>query len=162
MTKLIILAALIVGVGIVIEFFKRGSSTKKQQYVSSDGYRVKRSVMNGSESAFFFELQKQLPKDYYVFPKMRIADILDIPDGHDYYRMRNKALPKHIDFLVCDKYFKPIVAVELNGGSHNNLRQQAADHMKNEMFQGSGLLLETINVGQNFSSRIEEVKKHLK
>ena len=123
-------------------------------------YTRKPSVMSRSESAFFFELQKQLPQGYYVFPKMRIADVLDIPNGHDYYRMRNKALPKHIDFLICDKYFKPVVAIEINGSSHNSFKQQEADRIKNEMFRDSGLPLETINVGHNFTESISQLRHH--
>jgi hypothetical protein len=125
-------------------------------------YKRKYSVMSKSESAFFFELQKQLTQEYYVFPKMRIADVLDIPNGHDYYRMRNKALPKHIDFLVCDKFFKPLVAIEINGSSHNSFKQQEADRIKNEMFKDSGLPLETINVGTSFIQSVEHIKSYLK
>ncbi len=124
-------------------------------------YTRKSKVMNGSESAFFFELQKQLPVGYYIFPKMRIADVLDIPDGHDYYKMRNKALPKHIDFLICDKHFKPLVAIEVNGSSHHRWKQQEADQIKQEMFRDSGLSLETVDVGSNFTEAISRIKETL-
>ncbi len=124
-------------------------------------YRKRLSVMNRSESAFFFELQKQLPHGYYIFPKMRIADILETVSGKDYYLMRNKILPKHIDFLVCDSYFKPGVAIEVNGGYHNSPSQQEKDSLKREIFKGAGLTLETVNVGSDFSQSITKIKEKL-
>ncbi len=124
-------------------------------------YKAKESIMSRSESAFFLELQKQFSQDYYIFPKIRVADILDIPNGHEYYKMRNLALPRHVDFVVCNKYFKPLVAIELNGESHNKIKQQESDLIKKGIFEDCGLTLETVNVGSNFVSSITEIKNHL-
>jgi hypothetical protein len=121
-------------------------------------YKKRSSVMNRSESAFFFELQKQLPHGYYIFPKMRIADIIETVNGRGYYHMRNSILPKHIDFLICDSYFKPIVAIEVNGGYHNKPNQKEKDLIKKEIFENSGLRFETINVGTNFHEFIRHIK----
>lgn len=121
-------------------------------------YKKRTSVMNSSESAFFFELQKQLPHGYYIFPKMRIADVIETINGRGYYHMRNSILPKHIDFLICDSYFKPIVAIEVNGGYHNSPSQQEKDSLKREIFKGAGLILETVNVGSDFSQSISRIK----
>lgn len=116
--------------------------------------------MNRSESAFFFELQKQLPHGYYIFPKMRIADIIETVSGKGYYHMRNGILPRHIDFLVCDSYFKPIVAIEVNGGYHNNPTQQVKDEAKKEIFKNAGLEFEVVNVGSDFSYSITRIKEN--
>jgi hypothetical protein len=124
-------------------------------------YKKRSSVMNRSESAFFFELQKQLPHGYYIFPKMRIADILETVSGKGYYHMRNGILPKHIDFLICDSYFKPVVAIEVNGGYHNTPNQKKKDSIKREIFMSAGLPLETINVGSDFSQSINRIKQGL-
>lgn len=117
--------------------------------------------MNRSESAFFFELQKQLPQGYYIFPKMRIADILETVSGKGYYHMRNGILPKHIDFLVCDPYFKPVVAIEVNGGYHNTSSQQGKDQIKKEILESAGLYFETVNVGSDFNQSITKIRAKL-
>lgn len=124
-------------------------------------YRKKSSVMNGSESAFFFELQKQLPEGYYIFPKMRIADILDPIHGKGFYHRRNQVLPKHIDFLICDKYFKPIVAIELNGKSHLRQDRIERDLLVTQMFKDANLRLEFVDVGTNFSSVLKSIVLNL-
>lgn len=123
-------------------------------------YKKRSSVMNSSESAFFFELQKQLPPGYYIFPKMRIADILETISGKGYYHMRNNILPKHVDFLICDSYFKPVVAIEVNGGYHNTSTQKQKDYIKNEVFRSAGLIFETVDVGTDFSQSITKIKEN--
>lgn len=124
-------------------------------------YKKRPSVMNKSEEAFFFELKKQLPEGYYIFPKMRIADILETVSGKDYYLLRNKILPKHIDFLICDSYFKPVVAIEVNGGYHNTESQKEKDSIKREIFSNAKLSFETVNVGTDFSESIAKIKESL-
>ena len=55
------------------------------------GYKKKFRIMNGSESALFFELRKQLPQSYYVFPNMRIADVVDVINGQGFYKRQTKS-----------------------------------------------------------------------
>ena len=161
MTILTFIPIIIILVVVILALMNEANGNSSLLKISNTPKYIKKpSVMSRSESAFFFELQKQLPSDFHIFPKMRIADVLDIPNGHDYYRMRNKALPKHIDFLISDKYFKPIVAIEINGSSHNSFKQQQADRIKNEMFKDSGLPLETVNVGTNFADSISRIKSY--
>lgn len=120
-------------------------------------FRRKSSIMNGSERAFFFELQKQMPQGYYIFPNMRIADILEAIDGRGFYKRRNEILPKHIDFLICDSYFKPVVALELNGSSHRRSDRIERDGRVREIFEDAGLPLEFIHVGTSFQQEISRV-----
>ena len=116
--------------------------------------------MNKTETALFFELKKQLP-NYYIFLNMRIADVIDAINGHGFYQRRNKILPKHIDFVICNSSFKPIVAVELNGGYHNKLEQMEKDNEKREILKEAQLPLLTVKVGHNFSESIENIKTYL-
>jgi hypothetical protein len=157
MTKLIIVFALFIIANIIIRLLKKSFPDSRKESI----YKKRFSVMNRSESAFFFELQKQLPQGYYIFPKMRIADILETVSGKGYYHMRNGILPKHIDFLVCDSYFKPMVAIEVNGGYHNSPTQQEKDQTKKEILESAGLSFETVNVGSDFSQSIAKIQKSL-
>lgn len=120
-------------------------------------YRKRSSIMNNSERAFFFELHKQLPPGYYVFPNMRIADMIDAISGRGFYYRRNKILPKHIDFLICDSYFKPVVALELNGASHHRPDRIERDELVRKIFEDAKLPLEFVNVGTGFAQVIERI-----
>jgi hypothetical protein len=158
----IIFVGLLVGFG---KFLNRG----KQPHVPSlplaaariPMYRKRASVMNKSEMAFFFELQKQLPQEYHIFPNMRIADFIDAVDGKGFYNRRNKILPKHIDFLVCDQYFKPLVAIEVNGSSHRRFDRIERDELVRQIFADAKLPLEFVDVGTNFAQSVTRVRSYL-
>ncbi len=130
------------------------------QYVARDGYRKRHTLLDKREMAFFFELQKQLPSGYYVFPKMRIADILDATEGYGHRYRINKILPKHVDFVICNSEFKPIVAIELNGTSHQRHDRIERDALVKEIFAVAGMPLEVVNVGTDFSQSIAGLNKY--
>jgi hypothetical protein len=124
-------------------------------------YRKKSSIMNKSEMAFFFELEKQLPEGYHIFPNMRLADILEAVDGPGFYARNNKLMPRHIDFLICDRYFKPCVAIEINGSSHRRADRMEIDEQKRETFKDANLPLEFVDVGTSFEQSVARIKTHL-
>ncbi len=121
------------------------------------GYKKKFRIMNSSESALFFELRRQLPQTYYVFPNIRIADVVDVVNGQGFYKRRYKVLPRHVDFVVCDQDFKPIVVIELNGGYHNRLDQQGKDKEKKAIFEEAQLPLVVLSVGESFVDAVKKI-----
>jgi len=125
------------------------------------GYKKRFRIMNESEAALFFELRKQLPKDCYVFPYMRIADVVDAVNGSGFYRRRNKILPKHLDFVVCNSNFTPIVAIELNGGYHRRPDRIKMDEEKEEILKDAKLPLVTIRVGDSFADAVLSIRSYL-
>ena len=118
-------------------------------------YKLRPSVMNASEAAFFFELKKQLPAGYYIFPKIRVIDFID-PNSKE-YSWRNKIWAKHVDFLVCDTTLKPALAIEVNGGSHNRSERIESDDTKRAIFHHVNLPLEFVNVGTSFADSIARI-----
>lgn len=140
---------------------KEGLPREDKQRRKESVYKKRESVMNGSEKAFFFELQKQLPQGYFIFPKMRIADMIETKNGRGFYFKRNRILPKHVDFLVCDSYFRPKLAIELNGGSHRGNDRVESDRIKKEVFAEVDIPLEVVNVGQDFSESVNKIKANL-
>lgn len=153
----ILLVVIVLIISFIIPYLK-GSRIDSRR---GSFYKKRFSVMNKTESAFFFELERQLPQGYHIFPKMRIADIIETKSGRGYYHMRNSVLPKHIDFLICDSYFEPVVAIEVNGGYHDSPRQQQKDSIKKRIFEDAGLAFETVEVGTNFSQSITKIKTNL-
>lgn len=167
MNNLLVLAGIVLGFVAFIEIVRRLPSTpfEHRTQVSpqrAQGYRPKFSVMSDSEAAFYWELIRQLPQGYYVFPKMRIADVLHIMDGDGYYRRRNKVLPRHVDFVICDSKFQPIVAIELNGGVHSRHDVAVRDSEKAAAFADAGLRLESVRTGTIFSDYIKKLLLDLK
>lgn len=125
-------------------------------------YQVRYRLMNNSEASFYHLLLKHLPEGFHAFPKMRIADIIKTKDGKGYYRQRNKILPKHVDFVICDSNLKPVCAIEIDGKSHDNPERQDRDDLIEYIFEGVHLPLKRIRVGSSFESAITEIVEILK
>lgn len=117
--------------------------------------------MNNSESSFFHLLRKELPSQFYIFPKMRIADIIETRNGKGYYKQRNKILPKHINFTVCNEKLEPVLAIEIDGHSHLRPDRVERDRQVEEIFLGVGLPLERVRVGEDFEVRCRELASRM-
>ncbi len=139
--------------------FKVVSSLSKNKIEEKLPYRLRPYFFNKSETAFFLELNNSLPPNFHIFPKVRMIDFIE-PTNHD-YKWRNKIWSRHVDFLICDQYFKPITAIEVNGGYHNTAKQQERDWGKREILEGVLIPLVSVNVGADFKSAIEQIKSVL-
>lgn len=125
-------------------------------------YKKKAVVMNDSEMALFQALVSGLPDNYFVFPKMRIADMVDVVNGNGYYQRRNQILPKHVDFLICNDRMVPLMAIELDGSSHNKPSRMERDQLVDGVFEDAELPLWRIEVGSNFGESVAAIKNVLK
>lgn len=98
--------------------------------------------------------------NYVVFSKVRIADIIKVQcyDRRDRNHYTNLILPKHVDFVICNKdYFNPILAIELNWNSHIQKDDvQERDEQKRLIFKAAGLPLCTVT-----NTKISEIKSML-
>ena len=161
----IVISILIIFIFLAINWWTDGFTSISKSILTAEnktaGYKKKNSLMNGSESALFFELQKQLPSSYHIFPNMRLADIVESVNGHGFYKRRNKILPRHIDFVICDSFFKPMMAIELNGSSHNRLDRMEIDEEKKNILEEAQIPLITVKAGDNFTESVLKMKSFL-
>lgn len=127
----------------------------KQYYKSRENFFTK------SEHIFFKELEKQNDGKYHIFSKVRLEDIVQVTPDLDYKTKRikrNSIKSRHIDFALVDKETnKIILAIELDGSSHNSKRQIRSDKKKNEILKSAGIKLSRIKVGQNFTNEIKKM-----
>jgi len=107
----------------------------------------------------FYELLKEIIGDnYYIFPKVRICDIIQGKDKKSYTDF-NRIKSKHVDFLICTK--NPItskIIVELDDKSHNHPSRQKRDDFVDEIFANSGIPIVHIKVNYGYS-KDEVIKK---
>lgn len=146
-------------------FFKLTSPFRQQMMQEvvqkQQGYKKKAVVMNDSELALFQTLVRELGDNYYLFPKMRIADMIDTIHGNGYYQRRNHILPKHVDFLICNERMQPLLAIELDGSSHNKPSRMERDQLVDEVFADAELRLCRVRVGDNFATTVQEIKAQI-
>jgi len=67
-----------------------------------------------------------------VYPKIRVADVLEIEGSGISREEYSYGLKAHFDFVVCESD-KPIFAVEFDGESHHNIDQRKRDGLKNTL-----------------------------
>lgn len=150
---------LIIGVLIFIVLVKELNLFSGSKGKERLPYRLRSYFFNKSEAAFFLELNNSLPPNFHIFPKVRMIDFIE-PTNHE-YKWRNKIWSRHVDFLICDQYFKPITAIEINGGYHNTTKQQERDGVKKEILESALIPLISVNVGADFISSVELIKTSL-
>ena len=89
-------------------------------------------LLTKNELSFFYKLKNITDKyDLYIFPKVRLADIINTINISDF----NKIKSKHIDFTICDKYCRPIIFIELDDNSHNNFATKEKDIKKDYILE---------------------------
>jgi len=123
-------------------------------------YRQKRYFFSKSELEFYKILNSQLDAHRHtVFTKVRLADFVEVlPALRGERTWFNKIKSKHVDFLIWDLVESKIVlAIELDGKSHNGATMKKSDSFKDEMYEAVGLRLERVKVGSSF----EEESKRL-
>lgn len=102
-----------------------------------------RRLLNNSESATRDRLfPAATGNDAEVWPKVRVADVLQINGTGISRTLFDYALRAHFDFVVVDAEAMPLFAVEFDGPHHDDDRRAIEnDLMKNELCSQLGLPL---------------------
>lgn len=136
----------------------------------SEFYHLKSSLLNYSEGINYNAICKELfyseyaslysdkYKKLYVFPQVALHSVIELTtrgaqyDQDDDIFFTRKFLSKSIDFLICSSqtqyitsnktpHFRPLLAIEIDGSSHDKKEQIARDMEKNTVLDVSGLPL---------------------
>jgi very-short-patch-repair endonuclease len=161
--KLLAALLLLIVIVIVAQIFSRNMKWGSKH---SAIYRYGRKAyfMNRAEHEFFDVLIEVVGDGYYVFPQVHLSTILEHKiKGQDWRAAFSRINGKSVDFVICDKAsIKPLLAIELDGRSHDTdaVRQRDAD--VENIFKGAELrLLRFVNHGspdrEEVKRRIEEV-----
>lgn len=143
---LIVIAALSL-IGLII------LSKKVQKYQSNSVFKKKRPLSH-PEQALYWKLTKSLP-EYLILPQVSFSRFLYAHGGsrRDNFSKFSTARQKTIDYLICDKSFKIIAAIELDDKYHNKEKDKKRDAILNE----AGIEIIRFNV-KNMPTE-EEIKK---
>lgn len=125
-------------------------------------YEKKSRLMNDSELAFFVNLKQALGDRYLIFCKVRIEDFVGVKkevDSRKTYGLRGRIKSRHVDFLVCDsETTAPLLAIEVNGKSHERADQAKRDEFVVKLYESVGLAFRSVAVGSDFHAEAEAVR----
>lgn len=126
-------------------------------------YIKKGALFTVAERSFYGVLEQAISKEYKVFGKVRVADVLK-PTSYlsksDWQIAFNKISGKHFDYVLCDTHTLDVVAViELDDKSHNSQKAKKRDDFINGACEGSGLKLIRFKALQGY--QIDVIRKHI-
>jgi hypothetical protein len=143
---------LYVVVNLGIRIFKQWASSESSSVKRSNfPYKRKQYFFTRSENDFFGLLQRTLEgRNVMVFPKVRVADVLESAGGG--LGGFNRISQKHVDYLLVSlPNFQPVMAIELDGKSHGSEKQQQRDAVKDQAFKSANLPLVRVPVSRDLS-----------
>ncbi|MCQ4922962.1 DUF2726 domain-containing protein [Tissierella carlieri] len=117
---------------------------KNYKQDSSDSiypYEKKKYLLSVAEKNFYDVLSLAIQDtEYYICPKVRLADIITVGKTDKRQTYFNKIQSKHIDFLLCDKSsLVPLLAIELDDSSHLKDDRIARDIFVDKSLESAGL-----------------------
>jgi very-short-patch-repair endonuclease len=121
-------------------------------------YRRKDFLLSKAERSFFGVLEQAVGTDYWLFPKIRVADLLWLPKiAQSRQSHFNRIAAKHIDFVLCDcDTVRPMLAIELDDGSHQREKRIRRDAFVDEALKAAGLPL--LRVPAQHAYNVAELK----
>lgn len=153
-----ILAIGIIIVAIGFWFFGQSTFTPPQTKPSDartykNFERVDNLFVNRSELAFFQTLKRNLPREYSLLAKVRLEDVIrvkrSVSNAEVRWKLRGRVKSRHVDYLVIDEVGEPVVAIELDGNSHNE-QTANADALKDGLFSAASLPLVRVRTREDF------------
>ncbi len=166
MTLLIVAVVVLVIVAALATALKGGRKSSGASVPTTLPVKAKEYFFSRSENAFFTGLERALEGTRYrAFPNVRLNDLFKITSSENRGAIYARLRDKHVDFLLVElPDYRPVLAIELDGASHDTEKQQYRDAVKDVAFKSGGLLLLRLDARQaHTSSSIREVlTAHLK
>jgi hypothetical protein len=120
-------------------------------------YRKSDHLLTPAERSFWGVLRRAMDGRYHVTWKVRVADVLWLPDDtRDRQGHLNRILAKHLDFVLCDpSSTAPLLAIELDDSSHERPERRRRDDFIDAALRDAGLPLLRVPVRRSYA--VEEI-----
>lgn len=118
-------------------------------------YQKEPALFTPAERAFLEVLEQVLGRQYRVYGKVRLADVIGVrPELHGSRHLQafNRIQSKHLDFVVCSPCDLSIqFVVELDDSSHQQPHRQARDEFLNKALKAAGVPIFRFSVKRAYS-----------
>ena len=120
-------------------------------------FSKKSSIMRRDERTLFNILIKWYGETYYIFPQVRLAEVLDIKnDVKDHDNLFRVIDHRSLDFVLFDKTnIAPLVAIELNGASHQMYNRRNRDEELENLLTHAGIHFIAFGVDRYDEQRVK-------
>lgn len=150
-----IMAAMIASLAIIFGFLRTRKKRRRKKTTQVD-YRVGRPLLSETEKRFYAVLKSIAPEDVLVFPKVRVADVLqpNASTGSEAWQLARKRISiKHFDFIVCDKSSLEVrFVVELDRVIPPSNETVSRTNFLHKICNEAGLSIKKIRVSQIYNT----------
>lgn len=131
---------------------------KKRHLAAEIKGRYNATALLTPTEAAFFPVIDEIAADYglYLFSKVRLADVAKTARAEDYstyMRYFGKVKSKHLDFVLCDSDFIPVVVIELDDPSHLNKPNRENDLLKDVVLESISLPLIRVPAAKRYDQK---------
>ena len=159
MSNLIILILILVAVAIALSLFKKKAGKGPANFP----YQSKDVLCSPAERSFLGALDNIVGKNYRIFAKVRLADIVDVQKGLStsaWQSAFNRISGKHLDFIVCSANDLSIIgAIELDDKTYRGKGRQERDQFLDKILEAAGVPILRIKAQSTYS--IKEISSSL-
>ncbi|MDO4551771.1 MAG: DUF2726 domain-containing protein [Planctomycetia bacterium] len=145
-TPLVILfciVAVIFAVLLIVWIQIPGKSKKQTGMVT---YRAV-SVLSPVENLFYQSLIQAVPKGFYLFPKLGLWAIVRNNESSGWPKISQK----HLDFVITNKDFQPVLVIELDDKSHKSYGSTKRDETKNQILESAKIPILRVGVKKGYA-----------
>jgi len=126
-------------------------------------YASKKFLLTKTEILFYTSLFEAVNGRCWIFPKVRLADIVDIKDSKNrsaWQTAFNQISRKHVDFVLCSPgEYRILALVELDDSSHDRKERQDRDKLVDGVVRNAGVPIIHIRAGATYSA--QTISTHL-
>ncbi len=145
MEKLFILVFFLFVAVLIIKFFKFLSFDKnerKKRFKKKILYKYNKKdfLMTRPEGQFFNILKELLEDNYYIFTQVHLSTILDHKvRGQNWRGAFSHINSKSVDYVISDKFFRPLLVIELDDISHERKDRKKRDEIVENILENTGI-----------------------
>ncbi len=127
------------------------SLSQNDLFTISKPYDLRNSLLTKREMDFYIILKAILAHSSFTIAiKPRIADFIGVAFNQKsnpsaFWHYFNQISSKHVDFLICNDFMKPVLAIELDDNSHDRSDRVERDSFVNGLYGIVGLKVFRIN-----------------
>ena len=100
----------------------------------------RRPFLLSKAEKYFYNILREAFSTHTILPKVRLADLIEADRRHPNWQSNfNRIKSKHIDFIICDAWLCPLLAVELDGSSHQRIDRQERDDLVDQILREAAL-----------------------
>lgn len=143
----------------IILFFSLRFLTDKRRQLAAEvrGRYNATALLTPTEAAFYPVLDDIARRQgLLLFCKVRLSDVAKTAHAENYstyMKFFGKVKSKHLDFVLCDAGFIPLVVIELDDPSHENRPNRENDMLKDVVLESIDLPLIRVPVARHYNKK---------